>query len=331
MELKSPKPSRLVVLGANLETETALHALFDAGAAVNGLLTFPSGKNATTSDYRDLHELAAQYGVTVVDTTDVNSLQTLGALRELAPDYLFILGWSQICRAEVLSIPRCGSIGTHPSPLPLGRGRAPLPWAIIDGDVRGAVSFFEATLRADAGPLFHQEFFDIPHGADVTALYELAIRHLARGICHVYRRICNDTLSSVPQDDARATYRAKRVPADGWIDFSKSAEDVDRLVRAVSRPYPGAYTYYAGRKVKFWHSRLKPRLAYKGSPGQILLKRGGELYVQCCDYPLWLSDAESDGASVELSLFCIGERFGYRIEDELYELKRLLCELMGDR
>lgn len=324
-------PPRLVVLGANLESEIGLTALLECGASIHGLLTLSPEASTGMSDYRDLRAIATRSGISVILTGDPNAPEALGALRRLAPDYVLILGWTQICGAEFLAIPARMTIGTHPSRLPRGRGRAPLPWAIIQGDTEGAVSFFEATSRADAGAILHQQRFIIPHGADATQLYQLAAIHLGRGACEVYSQLCAGTLTGLPQDEAGASYRAKRVAADGWIDFFRPAEEIERLVRAVTRPYPGAYSYYHDRKITFWRAALLPHLPYCGTPGQIVLRRDGRLYVQAGDQPLWLWDAESKGATLSVRDFRTGERLGYRLEDELHALKQMVRDLMDRR
>ncbi|GIT30626.1 MAG: hypothetical protein Ct9H300mP1_26720 [Planctomycetaceae bacterium] len=93
------------------------------------------------------------------------------------------------------------------------------------------------------------------------------------------------------QPSEGSSYRARRTPADGHIDFRPSAETIERLVRAVSHPYPGAYSYYGGTKVVFWRASLQGIPNHVGTPGQILLSKDGRLLVQAGDRPLWLFDA----------------------------------------
>lgn len=330
MPLHSPCPApRLVVLGANLESLTALETLLAAGIPVHGLLTLPAGAAPGVSDHRDLHPLAVAHGIPVIDTTDVNDPATLAALRELAPDWLFVLGWSQLLSPAFLAVPRLGVVGSHPADLPRGRGRAPVPWAILEDDREGVVSFFLVTPGVDAGPLLHQERFPVPERADAGLLYGLVAEHLGKGFVAVHAMIRAGTLAPTPQDEARASWRARRTPADGRLDFAQPATALDRLVRAVTRPYPGAYTWFGDAKVTVWRAELEPALPWRGAPGQILTKRAGRLYVQAADRPLWLYDLELGGVPVGPERFPLGARFGVPVEDEIVRLRAEVAGLAG--
>ena len=116
---------RIVCVGSNLESRVVLEGLIATGAQVVGLVTLPGGSSAV-SDHVDLHPLCEEHGIETIDTTDINSWPTIKAIGRLEPDYLYTLGWSQLFGDELLSVPARYVVGSHPSPLPEGRGRAPV-------------------------------------------------------------------------------------------------------------------------------------------------------------------------------------------------------------
>ncbi|MFP6770663.1 MAG: hypothetical protein VB859_20990, partial [Planctomycetaceae bacterium] len=102
---------------------------------------------------------------------------------------------------------------------------------------------------------------------------------------------------------------------------------IERLVRAVSHPYPGAYSYYEGSKVIFWRASLLGIPDHVGTPGQILLKRNGRLLVQAGDSPLWLFDSVGAVGTELAPVLRVGCKLGYAVEDELHRLQNELSRL----
>lgn len=315
---------RIVCVGANLESQVALSKLLEVDANIVGLVTLPTDASVVGCDYADLHPLCEQYCVTTIDTTDINSAWTLDAIRRLRPDYIYTLGWSQLFRDRLLNIPTRYVVGSHPSPLPMGRGRAPLPWTILQQQETSAVSLFCMAAGADSGALLRQEWFHVPPDIDAGQLYELVSQTLASAYLNLYQQhLSGQSVCRLPQDESLATHRAKRTPADGHIEFNRPAAEIDRLVRAVTRPYPGAYTYLGDRKVTIWSASLKDVPAHTGGIGQVLLKNGTELLVQAADRPIWLTEVDLPNRELPR----VGQRFGYAVEDELYKLRQEVAEL----
>ena len=320
-------PPKIVCVGSNLESRVVLEGLIATGVQVVGLVTLPDGSSAV-SDHVDLHPLCERHGIETIDTTDINSGPTIAAIERLKPDYLYTLGWSQLFGDELLSVPVRYVVGSHPSPLPEGRGRAPVPWTILQGCDRSAVTLFRMDIGVDSGPILCQKWFSVPPSGYASDIYELVAENLRDAFCELHEAQRSGTV--VPervQPSEGSSYRAKRTPADGHIDFRQSAETIERLVRAVSHPYPGAYSYYGGTKVVFWRASLNEVPDHIGTPGQILLSKDGRLLVQAGDRPLWLFDAMVESGPECDTLFRVGHRFGYAVEDELHRLQNELSRL----
>jgi methionyl-tRNA formyltransferase len=322
---------RIICVGGNEEARTILTGLLDDGAEVVAVVTHPPGAAEGVSDYADLHGLCAERGVACIDTADINGPETVRAMLASQPDYVFVLGWSQLLGLAALSVPAHYVVGSHPSALPMGRGRAPVPWAILLGERSGAVSLFRMERGADSGPVLGQRHFDIPAGIDAGGLYQLTAANLREAFRDLYAALMEGPVEGVVQDESKATYRARRVSADGHIDFARPREAVDRLVRAVTHPYPGAYTYYRGRRIMVWRSDLTDTPDYVGVPGQILRKSDGRILVSAQDGPLWLSEfSDETRADVDVASFATGDVLGYRVEDTLHRLEERLRRVEAD-
>ena len=161
---------KIYCIGSNLESYACLKYLVERDCSIHTLITLPSGKAKHVSDYYDLHDYCEEHGIATLDTTNVNDEQTIKLLKEQQPDFLFTFGWSQIFKEDFISCFSQFIIGTHPSKLPYGRGRAPLPWTILEGLEESAVSFFKIDKGVDTGSILSQRTFKIPKGAYVQEL-----------------------------------------------------------------------------------------------------------------------------------------------------------------
>jgi len=314
---------KIFCIGSNLESYESLKFLVEQKCKIHTLITLPSSTSKGVSDYIDLHEFCQQNGIHVIDTINVNAKETIAELQTLRPDYLFTLGWSQIFKEEFISCFSQFVVGTHPSKLPHGRGRAPLPWTILEDLDRSAVSFFKIDSGVDTGKLIFQREFDIPKKTYVKDLYAKVAKELGLGFYEIYTLIVNnETIHLSDQSSAGVTVRGKRTPDDGLIEFDQDINKVEKLIRAVSEPYPGAYCYYKDQKIIFWEVEFDPEQIYSGTKRQILKKSIDKILVQFSDGNLWLKrPTHEDGSAVNLKLFRIGDKLGYSLQDEIFKLK----------
>lgn len=272
---------RIVLVGAVWSTRAALKALADAGHRPARLITLPVDKASRHSDFVDLAPLADQLGVPVTRALDVNSDELLASLRALAPDIVLVIGWSRFCHAEFRAIARIGTLGYHPTPLPRLRGRAALAWTILLGLERSAGTLFWLDEGVDSGPIAAQEAFDLTPDMTLTELIALHESAIARMVGPLFDRLAAGEIPARPQDEAEATYAAVRRPGDGEIDWTQSADRIERLVRAASRPYPGAFTTLNGQKLVVWAARVVLYPQWTAQTGQVFTYADGAPIVRC--------------------------------------------------
>jgi methionyl-tRNA formyltransferase len=217
-----------------------------------------------------LDSLCEQYRIPSYKFKNINEEENIRKIKEYQPDYVFVIGLSQIISEELISIPTKGCIGAHPSLLPIGRGRASIPWAILNDQQETGMSIFYIDKGVDSGHIISQSIVPIESRENAQSLYRKLISSLREQIKRISPNIKNGTLDGVPQNDLIATYTAKRTLEDGLINWMESNERIDRLIRATSKPYPGAYTYYKDKELIIWSSNLINHNKYIGTPGQIV-------------------------------------------------------------
>jgi methionyl-tRNA formyltransferase len=229
-----------------------LLAARESGAEIVGVVTLPGPIDPNRSGQCSFDDV----GAPLVETVDVNAPETIEAVRALRPDAVFVIGWSQLVRADFIALAPGGVYGMHPTLLPRHRGRAPIPWTILSGLARTGVTLFEIVdPTADSGPIVGQ--VEVPVAADETAttLFEKLARAHVDLIRELVPRLVSNTVTKVPQDPARASTWPKRAPADGIIDWETRAPYLYDWVRAQTRPYPGAFTFLGDEKVIVWQAR----------------------------------------------------------------------------
>lgn len=320
---------RIVLAGSVSSSRLTLEALVRHRANVVGALELrPDNPNAV-SGFSRLDDVAESAGIPCVGFQNINAPDIVEQVRRWQPDLLFVVGLSQLVKTELLSVPKLACVGFHPTYLPRGRGRAPIAWLVLDA-TPGAATFFVMDEGADSGPILVQEPFDVrptDDAADVTRATEAAI---VRALDRWLPKLLSGEWNPQPQDEALATYNAKRAPEDGWIDWTKPASEIHALVRAATRPHPGAYTYHKDRKLIVWRAEVETSYPIRGVIGRVLLteaERGA--LVQTGNGLLWLREVgwgEADDLSKPPKL-AVGQKLGYVAEDEIANLKQRLDQL----
>ena len=240
---------------------SCIEAVYSIGGKFDLLITLDDHRAKSKSGRIYLDEVAGKSNVPLVKIKHINDQAVIDALIEHDIDWLFIIGWSQIASKEVIETPNMGAVGAHPTLLPIGRGRAAIPWAIIKGLDRTGVSFFKMDEGVDTGEILAQYTIPLDSSTTSTALYgEVNQAHIDL-IKQIWPDILSHRLSGTPQDENKATYWNGRTPQDGRIHAMMSVMEVDRLVRATTRPYPGAFVENGGAKSIIWAGTTQPTMS----------------------------------------------------------------------
>ncbi len=216
--------------------------------------------------FQSVRDLAEQHGIPCV-TTDINLPENVARVRAIAPSFIFSFYYRNMITAEVLAIPRRGALNLHGSYLPRYRGRVPVNWAVINGERETGATLHYMVEKPDAGDIVDQErveigFTDTAH--DVFGkVTDAAVTVLARA----WRLLQQGTAPRVPMVLSEGNYCGGRKPADGLIDWTNSAVQIYNLIRGVTHPYPGAFTYLDGKRLTIWQAWP---VEGNGEPGRIL-------------------------------------------------------------
>jgi methionyl-tRNA formyltransferase len=283
---------RLVWVSFDVMGRDCLAAAAEAGADVVGVVTLPGPVDPNRSGQCSFDELAGRLGARLIETADVNSPETIAAVREVEPDLIFIVGWSQLVLDEFIGLAKHSVLGMHPTLLPKHRGRAAIPWAILNGLAKTGVTLFEIVDgTADSGPIVGQ--VEVPLAPDETAttLYERITTAHVDLVREVVPQLLDGSAPRVEQDPRRASAWPKRTPADGIIDWETRAPYLHDWVRAQTRPYPGAFTYLGDEKVVVWRAR-SVELDEQAPAGTVVAHEGEGAVVACGEGGLVLEEVE---------------------------------------
>lgn len=273
---------RIALVGAVEASNIALKALIEAGHAPTLVVTLPADASARHSDFVDFGEQARAAESLVHYTTDINAPDTIEALKLTRPDLTLVLGWSQVCRKPFRDIARHGTVGFHPAALPRFRGRAVIPWTILRSERVTGSTLFWLDDGVDSGPILIQRLFPVSADETARSLYDKHTQNLAAMVVEAVALVETGSAPRIMQDDRQASYCAKRTPEDGLIDWNASAEAVQRLIRAVGDPYPGAYTWYRDDKIHIYDARrLENSDRFVGLIGQVQAHTERAFIVLC--------------------------------------------------
>lgn len=285
---------RILFAGAVEFSRHCLSEVLQHGGEVIAVLNPAAHDARSNSDYCDLAEVARRHDVPLFRFRKIGDPESVALVRSLDPDVIFVFGLSQLVPPSVLAIPRLGCIGTHPALLPKHRGRHPLIWALVEGLSESGLTFFFLDEGADSGDILWQKSFPITCDDDASTLYSRIKALASEAVPVILTQLATGTARRIPQDHGAATYWRKRTAADGVIDWSGSATRAFNLVRALTRPYPGATTMCEGHQISVWRSR--PRDAVKGwlqvPPGCVIGPASQGLLVQCGEGVLELLEWE---------------------------------------
>ncbi|MFD3238406.1 bifunctional UDP-4-amino-4-deoxy-L-arabinose formyltransferase/UDP-glucuronic acid oxidase ArnA [Rahnella perminowiae] len=231
-----------------------LQALVDAGYDVQAVFTHTDSPNENQF-FSSVARQGAELDLPVYAPEDVNHPLWVDRIRALQPDIIFSFYYRNMLSEEILSLAPQGGFNLHGSLLPRYRGRAPVNWALLNGETETGVTLHKMVKRPDAGDIVGQRKVAIT--ADDTALkLHAKVREAAKALLtDVLPEMKAGNLTLTPQDETQASYFGRRTAADGEIHWHKSATEINNLIRAVTEPYPGAFSYLGQRKLTVWRAR----------------------------------------------------------------------------
>lgn len=258
---------KAVVLAYNNIGCEGIKALLGNGFEIQAVFTHKDDPNENIW-FQSVAELASEKGIPLYAPANINHPLWVAKIKKMNPDFIFSFYYRDMVGKDILGIPAKGCINLHGSLLPKYRGRCPLNWAVINGEKETGVTLHYMTEKPDNGDILAQEKFAI--GANDTAkdVHMNATKAAAKLLKAALPKLRKGTLKAVKQDEKKATYFGGRKPEDGAIDWGKTASEVRNLVRGVTRPYPGAFSFLGEKKYIFWD--VSETRGAKAFPGTVL-------------------------------------------------------------
>ncbi|MFI8366968.1 methionyl-tRNA formyltransferase [Streptomyces sp. NPDC085466] len=272
---------RVVFMGYQTWGHRVLEALLESEHEVPLVITHPSSNHAYETIWNDsVAALAERHGIPVLTRKYANDEEVAERLRELEPDLLVSSDWRSWVAPEIYALATHGAINIHDALLPRYGGFAPLNWALINGEPEVGVTVHFMDENFDLGDIVVQKRVAVEDKDTVTDLFHKTIDLFAPAVLESLELIGSGRTDWTPQDPAQATFFHKRSVEDSRIDWNWPAKDIANLVRAQVDPYPNAFAYYKGERVRILAASVSP-MRLGGTVGRVFRPVGEGVAIVC--------------------------------------------------
>jgi methionyl-tRNA formyltransferase len=265
------------------------------GWQVTGIVTQPDRRAGRSGREQapPVKAVGVAHAVPLLQPETLRDPAAFAFLERAAPDVGVVASYGLLLGKRVLALPRHGWLNVHPSLLPKHRGPSPVVSTILAGDTLSGVSIIRLVAKMDAGPIIDQVAVPIEPSETAGGLTERLGVLGAQRLSTVLLPWCAGSLAAQPQDETQATTSHMLTRAEGLIDWSLSASELALRVRAFS-PWPGAYSFWAGKRMLVWRAVPVPAL-HGDIPGRISLNAAGHVTVATGDGSLQLLELQLEG------------------------------------
>lgn len=272
--MKTKKEICIAWVGFHIEGLLAFKKTIRKGYNISVFITLSdkelAKRSAPESEYISICQ---EYQIPVLKVDHINTEEVIHSIKKLSVDLLIILGWSQIVSAEVLAIPKIGTVGAHASLLPHNRGSAPINWALIRGETEGGNTLMWLNEGVDTGRIIDQRSFPISEYDTCNSLYKKVAKtnnEMILGLLISLKK--NNKRPCKRQSQNNEEILPRRRPKDGLVNWRESSNKVYNFIRALTKPYPGAFSYIHGKKIFIWKCTKLPQILNLGDlqPGMII-------------------------------------------------------------
>jgi len=286
---------RIVFMGTPDFAAGTLVKIVESGHNVVGVFTQPDkpkgrGKELSMSAVK---QKALELKLPVFQPEKVRKPEVIEEIRELKPEVIVVVAFGQILTKEILEIAKYGSVNVHASLLPAYRGAAPIQWAVIDGLKKTGVTTMAMDAGIDTGDILMQRELTLDKKETGGSLFDRLSIIGADLLVETLTALENGTATRTKQEDELSNYAKKFDKALGEIDFSKSAEIIERLIRGLN-PWPSAFTHIDGKTLKIWDADIVEG-EFEGTVGTIVDINKKFFTVKCGENALQINEVQLEG------------------------------------
>ncbi|GAB7143406.1 methionyl-tRNA formyltransferase [Mycobacterium riyadhense] len=269
---------RIVSFGFQTWGFNTLQALIELDQEVVLAVTHPASAQSYKAIWSEsVEDLARDHGIPVHITERVDA-ETIDLVKRAEPDVIVVNSWYSWMPPELYTLPPHGTLNLHDSLLPKFTGFSPVVWALISGESEFGLTIHRMDDGLDTGDILIQRALPIGPTDTGTELVLRGMDLIPGALRDALSALESGTAVWRPQNKAERTYFHKRSERDSLIDWSWPAEDLERFVRALSDPYPRAFTFYRGERIEVLESRVS-EARYGGTPGRVIVQEGGGAVV----------------------------------------------------
>lgn len=247
-----------------------LESIIKAGHQVAAVVTQPDKPKGRgkAMQFPAVKEAALKHNIQVYQPLKVKEAEFIGILKKIEPDVIVVVAFGQILPKEILDMPKYGCINVHASLLPKYRGAAPIQWAVIDGQKESGVTTMYMDVGLDTGDMLKKTKVTLASDETGGSLHDKLSVAGGSLLVETLEELEQGTIIREKQDDSQSNYARMLEKKLGLIDFSQSAEGIERLIRGLN-PWPSAYTGFNGKTLKIWKARVIEE-DYAGTNGEIV-------------------------------------------------------------
>ena len=265
---------KILFIGGTKRGYLTLKALIENGENVTGIISLLQDEHEIDRYEAKIKNLAEEFKIPCHETKWMKDKDYREIIsNEIFPDVAFVVGCRVLISEEIYTIPPLGTLAVHDSLLPEYRGFAPLNWAILNGEKESGVSLFYLNELMDGGDIVSQKKVRIEANDSAPLLYEKICDETVNAVLETCLLLKEDKTNSIPQNYYESgSFTCSRTPDDGLIDWNLTSNAIHNKVRALTYPYPGAFTYLNFQRLTIWESELinNPPF-YKGRiPGRVV-------------------------------------------------------------
>lgn len=215
---------------------------------------------------------AREKGIPVFTPEKIATIEWMERIALLAPDLILSVYYRNMISTKILDLAPLGAFNLHGSLLPKYRGRAPVNWAVLHGEPRIGMTLHRMVKSADAGAIVAQEGVEIAPRDTAEQAFRKVLPCARRVLAGAIDALLAGTALEMPQDESKVTYFGGRKPEDGRVNWTQTSAQIFNLIRAVTDPYPGAFTEVGGSRLMLWWAEPDSPAARnrRGRPGEIL-------------------------------------------------------------
>lgn len=286
---------KVIFMGTPDFSTGVLESIIEAGHEVTAVVTQPDKPKGRGHEmqFTPVKETALKHGLTVLQPKRVKAPEVIEELEKIPADIIVVVAFGQIIPKSILEMKKFGCINVHASLLPAYRGAAPIQWAVVDGLKETGVTIMQMDEGLDTGDMLTKVVVPLDEKETGGSLFDKLSIAGAKLCVKTMELIEKGEVTPEKQGETTTEY-AKMITKDlGRIDFSKSAIEIERLIRGFN-PWPSAYTKLGGKTLKIWAADVLEE-EYEGAAGEIIKVSKNEIYVKTGKGTLSLKEIQLEG------------------------------------